>query len=117
MRISDDAVYSQQVLSSYSHLPLTLSVSTLNSILLGFVLSAVASMSIILIWIGIMVAHCAVRLLLWSVCRRAEKRAPKSVPGRHQFRPLDHYSREFCGVPSRSCSHLSTKPTCSLWRW
>ena len=39
MRISNDAVYSQQVRSSYSHLPLTLSVSVLNSILLGFALS------------------------------------------------------------------------------
>ena len=43
MRLSNDAVYSQQVRSSYSHLPLTLSVSVFNSILLGFVLSAVAS--------------------------------------------------------------------------
>ena len=80
MRISDDAVYSQQVRSSYSHLPLTLSVSVLNSILLGFVLSAVASMSIILIWIGIMVAQCAVRVLLWSVCRRAETRVSQICP-------------------------------------
>ena len=72
MRISNDAVYSQQVRSSFSHLPLTLSVSVVNSILLGFVLSAVASMSIILIWIGLMVAQCAIRVLLWSVCRRTE---------------------------------------------
>ena len=80
MRINDDAVYSQQVLSSYSHLPLTLSISALNSILLGFVLSAVASMSIILIWIGIMVAQCAVRVLLWAVCRRAEMMTSKICP-------------------------------------
>lgn len=80
MRINDDAVYSQQVLSSYSHLPLTLSISALNSILLGFVLSAVASMSIILIWIGIMVAQCAVRVLLWSVCRRAETTDSRTSP-------------------------------------
>jgi hypothetical protein len=41
-----DAVFSQQVRSSYSHLPLTLSVSVINSIVLGWVLSAVASVSI-----------------------------------------------------------------------
>ena len=80
MRISNDAVYSQQVRSSYSHLPLTLSVSVLNSILLGFVLSAVASMSIILIWIGLMVAQCVVRVLLWAVCRRAEMMTSKICP-------------------------------------
>jgi hypothetical protein len=80
MRISNDAVYSQQVRSSYSHLPLTLSVSVLNSILLGFVLSAGASMSIILIWIGLMMAQCAVRILLWSVCRRAEMAASQISP-------------------------------------
>ena len=62
MRISNDAVYSQQVRSSFSHLPLTLSVSVVNSLLLGFVLSAVAPMSIILIWIGLMVAQCAIRV-------------------------------------------------------
>ena len=38
----NDAVYAQQVLSSYTHLPLTLSVSILNSLLLGAVLSGVA---------------------------------------------------------------------------
>ena len=80
MRISNDAVYSQQVRSSYSHLPLTLSVSVLNSILLGFVLSAVASMSIILIWIGLMVTQCVVRVLLWSVCRRAEMMTSEICP-------------------------------------
>ena len=79
MRISNDAVYSQQVRSSYSHLPLTLSVLVLNSILLGFVLSAVASMSIILIWIG----HGGPvrrRGPLWAVCRRAEMMTSKICP-------------------------------------
>jgi signal transduction histidine kinase len=66
----NDAVYAQQVLSSYTHLPLTLSVSILNSLLLGAVLSGVASASIILIWIGLMVAQASVRMLLWFTCSR-----------------------------------------------
>jgi signal transduction histidine kinase len=64
------AVFSQQIRSSYSHLPLTLLVSVVNSTLVGFVLSAVASVSIVLIWIGLMVAQSAVRMLFWrAVCR------------------------------------------------
>src|SRR5690242_93323 len=66
----NDAVYAQQVLSSYTHLPLTLSVSILNSLLLGAVLSGVASASIILIWIGLMVAQASIRMLLWFTCSR-----------------------------------------------
>lgn len=58
-------LHSEQVRSSYSHLPLTLSVSVLNSILLGFVLSAVASGKLLLIWIGLMVAQSVIRLVLW----------------------------------------------------
>lgn len=75
-----NAVYSQQVRSSYSHLPLTLSVSIANSILLGFVLSSVASVSIILVWIGLVTALSAVRLLLWRAFRPGDSEADRISP-------------------------------------
>ena len=46
------AVYAEQVRSSYAHLPLTLSVSVINSVLLGVVLASGVARPRILIWIG-----------------------------------------------------------------
>jgi signal transduction histidine kinase/CheY-like chemotaxis protein len=60
-----DSVYAEQVRSSYAHLPLTLSVSVLNSALLGFVLAPGAAKAPILIWIALVAALSAVRLAVW----------------------------------------------------
>ena len=59
------AVYSEQVRTTYAHLPLTLSVSVLNSVLVGFVLASIVSDSTILIWIGFIVGLSAIRLVSW----------------------------------------------------
>jgi signal transduction histidine kinase len=57
-----DAVYAEQVRTTYAHLPLTLSVSVLNSVLVGFVLRSVTSGSRILIWLGLVAGLSALRL-------------------------------------------------------
>ena len=56
-----DPVSVEEARSSYTQLPLTLSVSVLNSVLLGFVLTPVASGSRILIWISLIVGLSAFR--------------------------------------------------------
>jgi len=55
MRPVHDPVSVEEARSSYAQLPLTLSVSVLNSVLLGFVLAPVASEPKILIWISLVV--------------------------------------------------------------
>ena len=67
-----DPVYAEQVRSSYAHLPLTLSVSVLNSVLLGFVLASDISHARILIWIGLVWGLSALRLALWYVHRHRD---------------------------------------------
>ena len=62
---SGNPVYAEQVRSSYAHLPLTLSVSVLNSILLGLVLTSVASELTILSWISLVFGLSIVRWALW----------------------------------------------------
>ena len=57
-----DAMYAEQVRTTYAHLPLTLSVSVLNSVLVGFVLRSVTSGSRILIWLGLVAGLSALRL-------------------------------------------------------
>ena len=65
MRSVHDPVSVEEARSSYAQLPLTLSVSVLNSVLLGFVLAPVASESKILIWISLVVVLSAIRTALW----------------------------------------------------
>jgi signal transduction histidine kinase len=72
MRSAGDPVHAEQVRSSYAHLPLTLSVSVLNSALLGFVLATAASEFKALIWIGLVVGLSTLRLALWDVHRRLD---------------------------------------------
>jgi len=61
-------------------LPLTLSVSVANSILLGFALNSVAPVSIILVWIGLVVALSAARVVFWRAFRRGEADADQVHP-------------------------------------
>ena len=72
MRSVCDPVHAEQVRSSYAHLPLTLSVSVLNSALLGFVLATTASEFNVLIWIGLVAGLSILRLVLWDVHRRLD---------------------------------------------
>lgn len=67
-----DPVNAEQVRSSYAHLPLTLSISVLNSVLLGFVLASAVSEWKILGWVGLVLLLCALRLALWSAHRRLD---------------------------------------------
>ena len=55
------AVHAEQVRTTYAHLPLTLSVSVLNSVLVAFVLVSVVADFRILIWIGLIVGLSALR--------------------------------------------------------
>ena len=67
-----DPVSVEEARSSYTQLPLTLSVSVLNSVLLGFVLTPVASGSRILIWISLIVGLSAFCTALWDAQSRLE---------------------------------------------
>src|SRR4051812_17999272 len=69
---SSDPVYAEQVRSSYLHLPLTLSVSILNSILLGFVLTSVVPILTIVVWIGCVVGLSCIRTVLWYAHRHRD---------------------------------------------
>ena len=51
--VISNAVYAQQVRSALAHLPVTLSVSVLNSALVGFVLFPAVSAYRICVWIGL----------------------------------------------------------------
>jgi signal transduction histidine kinase/CheY-like chemotaxis protein len=62
-----DALYDEQVRTTYAHLPLTLAVSVLNSVLVGFVIGAVVSKPKILLWMGLVVGLSAIRLIAWRV--------------------------------------------------
>ena len=65
-----DPVNTEQVRSSYANLPLTLSISVVNSVLLGFVMASAAAPSTILVWISLVVSLSAVRMVLWHVHSR-----------------------------------------------
>ena len=69
--VISNAVYAQQVRSALAHLPVTLSVSVLNSALVGFVLFPAVSAYRICVWIGLVVVLSALRLALWYWYRRA----------------------------------------------
>jgi len=60
-----DAVYAEQVRTTYAHLPLTLSVSVLNGMLVGFVLRSIVPEAWILVWIGLIAGLSALRLASW----------------------------------------------------
>jgi hypothetical protein len=72
MRSHRDVVGAEQVDSTYVHLPLTLSVSVFNSVLLGLVMIPVVSGPRILTWVAVMVGLSALRFVLWYVHRRRE---------------------------------------------
>ena len=63
--IDPDLLRTQQVRSSFAHLPLTLSVSALNSTLLGAVFFDVVAREIILVWVGIQLGLSLARIILW----------------------------------------------------
>jgi signal transduction histidine kinase/CheY-like chemotaxis protein len=65
-----DAVYAEQVRTTYAHLPLTLSVSVLNSVLVGFVLHSIVPEARIFIWIGLVAGLSALRLASWRAYMR-----------------------------------------------
>lgn len=67
-----DAVHAAQLRSSFEHLPLTASVSILNSVLLGFVLVPVVSPVIIALWVGLMVILSVLRLGIWYAYLRRD---------------------------------------------
>ncbi|HEX4172607.1 MAG TPA: ATP-binding protein [Acetobacteraceae bacterium] len=71
-----EAVHAAQIRSSFQHLPLTLSVSILNSLLLGFVLVPVVSPAIMVFWVGLMGALSALRIGLWFAHRRHDAGRP-----------------------------------------
>jgi hypothetical protein len=116
MRSACDPVHAEQVRSSYAHLPLTLSISVLNSILLGFVLAPVASERGILIWIGLVIGlsalaqycgtHIAVQMSISGITHGGPG---LGFPG---------FSRlEFCGAASLSYFLHLTNPTCCSRPW
>ena len=72
MRSRCDPVYAEQVRSSYTHLPLTVSVSVLNSLLLGFVLASAVPVWTMLVWVGLVTGLSAVRLALWHAHTRRD---------------------------------------------
>jgi hypothetical protein len=72
MRSHRDVVRAEQVRSTYAHLPLTLSVTVLNSVLIGFVLAPVVSGSKVLAWVYLVIGLSALRVILWYVHRRRD---------------------------------------------
>ena len=77
--IGPDLLRTQQIRSSFAHLPLTLSVSALNSTLLGAVLLDDVSRATIFIWVGIQLSLSFMRIALWYAHRRFDT-APTSAP-------------------------------------
>ena len=65
-----EAVRAAQVRSSFEHLPLTLTASVINSLLLGFVEASVVPPQIVGSWIGLVIALSALRAGLWYAHRR-----------------------------------------------
>jgi signal transduction histidine kinase/CheY-like chemotaxis protein len=67
-----DAVEAAQLRSSLEHLPLTLSVSLANGVLVGLVLASVVSPVIVIGWIALIVVLSALRIALWYAHRRID---------------------------------------------
>jgi hypothetical protein len=65
-----EAVRAAQVRSSFEHLPLTLTASVINSLLLGFVEASVVPPPIVASWISLVIALSALRAGLWYAHRR-----------------------------------------------
>jgi signal transduction histidine kinase/ActR/RegA family two-component response regulator len=57
-----DVLETEQIRSTYANLPVTLSVSVLNSVLLGFVLTPIVPQTKIFVWIGLVIGLSALRL-------------------------------------------------------
>jgi signal transduction histidine kinase len=74
-----EAVRAAQVRSSFEHLPLTLTVSAINSLLLGFVEASVVPPPIVASWIGLVIALSALRVGLWYAHRRTHVGVPSKV--------------------------------------
>jgi signal transduction histidine kinase len=75
---ADTLLRAEQIRSTYSHLPLTLSISVANSFLVGFVLTPVASFEIIVIWIGLIIAQSLLRIIARFLYFRADVRTQDS---------------------------------------
>ncbi|HET7881229.1 MAG TPA: ATP-binding protein [Acetobacteraceae bacterium] len=73
-----DLLRTQQIRSSFAHLPLTLSVSALNSTLLGAVLLDQTWRTAIIVWIGAQLGLSVLRLTFWYAHRRLDT-SPKST--------------------------------------
>jgi signal transduction histidine kinase len=67
-----DLLRTQQVRSSFAHLPLTLSISALNSVLLGAVFFDVVAREIIFVWVGAQLSISLARITLWYVRYRLD---------------------------------------------
>jgi signal transduction histidine kinase/CheY-like chemotaxis protein len=65
-------VHVAQIRASLEHLPLTLTVSVVNSFLLGLVLAPVSPPPIVAIWIALVVLLSLLRLALWYAFRRID---------------------------------------------
>jgi signal transduction histidine kinase len=74
-----EAVRAAQVRSTFEHLPLTLTASALNSLLLGFVESSVVPLAIIALWITLVVVLAALRGCLWFAYWRMNLRIPRKL--------------------------------------
>lgn len=72
LRRQPSAVYDAQIRSSFGHLPLTLVVSVLNSLLLGLVLASAVSMTILVSWVALVVLLSSLRFGLWYAHRRID---------------------------------------------
>ncbi len=64
------AVRAAQLHSSFEHLPLTLTATVINSLLVGFVEASVVPWAIIAAWIGLVMVLSALRVGLWYAHRR-----------------------------------------------
>ena len=87
-----DAVHAEQVRTTYAHLPLTLSVSVLNGILVGAVLISVVSQSVILIWTSLILGLSAVRFVAWHKYTHLNNRSSQ--------RACWAYSQTACSIAS-----------------
>src|ERR1051326_6446514 len=65
--VDPNVLRAQQVRSSLAHLPLTLSVSALNSALLGTAFFELPQRDNILVWVAIQLSLSSLRLILWYV--------------------------------------------------
>jgi signal transduction histidine kinase len=71
-----EAVRAAQLRSSFGHLPLTLTASVINSLLLGFVEAPVVPPAIVASWIGLVMGLSALRAGLWYAHRRMDAAVP-----------------------------------------